>query len=82
MRIETDLIYVDGVDNNTWEPVIETAEQFYETLKLTYRIELNSKNEIVGGTWESYLRPDFIWKKAPVTEFKGIMSGLEVLLND
>ena len=82
MRIQTDLMYIDEVDNITWEPVKGTKEQFNEIKKYVYRIELNSRNEIVGGTWESKERPDFIWRKDPVNQFKGILTGLEVLLND
>ncbi|RYZ52499.1 MAG: hypothetical protein EOP07_19500 [Proteobacteria bacterium] len=28
---------------------------------LRYRIELNAQNQIIGGSWESNTRPDFIW---------------------
>lgn len=41
----------------------------------TYRLELNKDGEIIGGDWEEYARPDFLWfKEAPV--FDGYMAQL------
>jgi hypothetical protein len=49
-----------------------------ESLKVNvyrYKLELNKDNEIVGGRWLSFERPDFIWDE-DVPEFKGFFAPL------
>lgn len=80
-RVKTELYYIVETDP-TWNTVHGTKSQAMEKKHLTYRIEVNSHNEIVGGTWESKDRPDFIWQKPKATSFPGMFSMLPQLLND
>ena len=41
-----------------------------------YALELDSKNRIVGGSWISYDRPDFIWKQEK-PKFRGYLRHLK-----
>jgi hypothetical protein len=81
VRVSTELYYVDE-SLPTWEVVQGTKDQKIGVMELQYRLELNSKNEILGGEWESDSRPDFLWSKTKTTSFSGLLSGLEKLLND
>lgn len=88
MRVQTDLMYVnESVDQedkefHTWEPVFGTKLQIVRAMNLTYRLELNLQGKIIGGTWESADRPDFLWEKGKVDRFDGILSRIPELLND
>jgi hypothetical protein len=46
-----------------------------------YRLELNKKDEIIGGEWISEDRPDFLWKQT-VPEFSGFFKQLEEIYNE
>lgn len=80
-RVSTQLFYIVETEP-TWNTVHGTDSQAMEMQELVYRIEVNSRNEIVGGTWESKERPDFIWSKPKAQKFSGYFSQLSLLLND
>lgn len=80
-RIATELFYVDESDPN-WNTVHGTENQKLDKKDLVYRIELNAQDEIVGGTWESDVRPDFVWQKSKIKSFTGLFTMLPSLLND
>ena len=81
MRIKTVVEHADG-SKPTWESVFGTENQKTDKQEYVYRIEINSEGKIIGGTWESANRPDFIWSITPVTEFRGLLENLPALLND
>lgn len=84
VRIATEFFYVDESEENTWEVAHGTKNQAIVSRELQYRIELDAEGKIVGGTWESRERPDFLWNKNPAKpeEFAGLFSDLPKLLND
>lgn len=82
VRITTEFFYVDEVDNVTWDIVHGTQDQLISSRKYRYRLELDAEGKILGGTWESKQRPDFLWNKDKATEFRGILYRLPELLND
>ncbi len=47
-----------------------------ETVDYEYRLELDSKDNIIGGKWLSYDRPDFLWKQDKPA-FDGDFKGVE-----
>lgn len=81
IRVKTVITHADG-SAPTWGTVIGTDNQKTGTQEYTYRIELNNEGKIVGGTWESAKRPDFIWNVPRATEFSGLFTALPALLND
>ena len=82
MKIETDFFYVDEVDNVTWDVVHGTKDQLIAKRTYSYNLEINASGNIVGGSWDSDERPDFLWNKEKATTFNGILSLLPQLLND
>jgi hypothetical protein len=52
------------------EPVTGTPSQMFSTKKYEYVLELNSREEIIGGEWISETRPDMLWLKKKDTEFQ------------
>ena len=82
MRVATEFFYVDESEILTWDVAFGTKEQKISKKDLVYRLEINAAGQIVGGEWESEVRPDFLWNKGAVKEFKGMMSLLPNLLND
>jgi hypothetical protein len=82
LRILTEFTYVNEVEKVTWDVVHGTKNQILTTREFVYRIELNSRNEIIGGAWESDDRPDFLWNREKAKKFVGILNRLSDLLND
>lgn len=81
IRLSTQIWYTSESDN-FWYPVQGTKNQQFDTKVFQYRVELDAYDQIVGGTWESDERPDFIWHKNRSDNFPGLFSGLPSLLND
>ncbi len=59
VEIETQMYYVDESPQN-WE---RNQEMSQDVELYQYRIELNAKDIIIGGTWISEKRPGFAWKQ-------------------
>ena len=80
-RVETFLYEVDMQDPLGPDPVQGTINHPLKSEKYVYWLELNAQGNIVGGTWETFWHPGFIWKnKNPVREFTGSFLSLEKLL--
>jgi hypothetical protein len=81
IRVETFLYTVEMQDPLTPDPVQGTLNHPLSSVKYVYWLELNAQGNIVGGTWETFWHPGFIWKnKNPVREFTGAFMGLEKVL--
>lgn len=52
------------------EPVTGTSHQKILTKNYEYFLELNAAGKVVGGTWISETRPDFLWMYARRKDFK------------
>lgn len=52
------------------DPVTGTRAQAFSTRNYDYILELDNEGKIIGGTWISESRPDFVWLKARDTEFR------------
>lgn len=53
------------------EPVTGTPMQTWGTKNYEYVLELDFRGNIIGGSWISESRPDFIWTKTKDKEFTG-----------
>lgn len=82
IKIKTEFFYVDEVEHVSWDVVHGTTEQLIAKKEYTYFLEIDGAGNIVGGSWDSFERPDFLWNKEKATEFVGILSHLPDLLND
>jgi hypothetical protein len=59
--VETDMTYTDELEDPLWNPVVGTDQFMKVTKNYKYWLELGSSDEILGGEWETYDRPDFLW---------------------
>ena len=71
--MKTTMIYVKEVFSQ-WEREAERSGE--KRLKYEYWLELDEQNRIIGGTWQSEDRPDFLWKRDPVP-FTGVLKNLK-----
>lgn len=61
-------------------PVTGTPNQAFRVKTYEYSLELDATGRIVGGTWVSATRPDFLWMKKRVAKFQSgrmPLSGLD-----
>jgi hypothetical protein len=58
------------------DPVTTTPWQTFTTRYYEYNLELDAAGNVIGGSWISETRPDFMWIKAKVKKFEGRLSGL------
>lgn len=97
LKVKTKMYYADDGGMEYWNNPTE-GEEFYAWLNATtgtenykqehrdyeYYLDINEFDEIIGGHWISYERPDFVWiKKNPVMfpSARGILKTLEPLIN-
>jgi hypothetical protein len=82
LKVTTKVAYVNESRNNSWEPVRGTDGQKLINRVYSYLLFLDNQDQIISGEWTSSERPDFLWVMGPTPEFKGLLAGLGVLLND
>jgi hypothetical protein len=88
LRVRTDMTY--GEELNLLEPSQRNDEGGFMSMdpvtgtpantklmkEYEYDLELDARGNIIGGTWITATRPDFIWTKAPATTFLDSDYGL------
>ncbi|MDA8793517.1 hypothetical protein N9N67_09730 [Bacteriovoracaceae bacterium] len=67
----------DFKDFQTWKPVFGTVHNEKTTKTYNYVLELSKSGKIIGGTWRSKDRPDFLWFKTTPFEFDKRYIGLK-----
>jgi len=72
--VDTVMYYTDEIEP-TWEAVGGTSQFKEGKAEYRYWLELNAAGEIIGGDWESFDRPDFVWTRGKA-EFSGYYTGL------
>lgn len=80
MRIRTVVDYTFVLKKNSWEPVLGTTNQKFDTRTYEYYLEMDAYGVVIGGEWISRERPDFIWLSTKTPEFTGNMTRLGDLL--
>jgi len=81
VRVETFLYLVEMADPLLPDPVQGTINHPLMSKKYVYWLELDAQGNIVGGTWETFWHPSFIWKnRSAVRPFSGLFTGLEAVL--
>ena len=78
VEVKTTVKYAASIQPHQ-EPIIGTPIAEYYERDYHYYLELNSQGEIVGGSWLSWQRPDFLWFKDK-EEFVGYWEMLNILL--
>lgn len=82
VSVKTKVSYIDESETNTWEPVLGTNIQKNGVKSYEYDLQLDKDGMIMGGTWKSKERPDFLWTVGRPSRFEGLLTGLGGLLND
>lgn len=72
VSVETLTTYIGAGDYSFDE---ESPETHAKTILYRYRLELDSKGQILGGAWLNGERPDFLWRMA-IPEFSGAFEPL------
>ena len=70
-RVRTQMDYTVEVD-----PSRDPSGTLNRTATYEYILELNAKDEIIGGRWVSEDRPDFVWRESK-PQFSGYFKSLE-----
>ena len=82
IQVETYLYIVDMQDPITPDPVQGTIGQPLSSEKYVYWLELDAQGSVIGGKWETFWHPGFIWKnKSSIQIFSGAFQGLEGLIS-
>ena len=79
ISIQTTIEFVDENDYD-WHPVIGSSKQITDKLIYQYELDIDEEGEIIGGRWESWKRPDFLWLVNKPRMFEGRLSRLSDLL--
>ncbi|MCT4642947.1 MAG: hypothetical protein N4A33_11715 [Bacteriovoracaceae bacterium] len=61
-KVYTEVYYTGGVDPSPFA-ILGTQNAKWDIKKYEYYLDLDINNKILGGTWISKARPDFIWVK-------------------
>lgn len=69
VEVETTVLYTASIEPQKTS-VIGTQLAKYDERKYRYFLDLNPQGQIVGGSWLSWQRPDFVWF-APKEDFQG-----------
>jgi hypothetical protein len=69
LQVETMVKYA-GATAPKFDPIIGTENAYYAENTYEYYLDLNLKDEIIGGSWIGERRPDFLW-----TQDKASFSG-------
>ena len=69
-------MYYTAEISSHWDS--RTRSQLSQSVDYEYWLELDKKDRIVGGTWVTYDRPDFLWTQTQ-PEFTGIYKVLKNL---
>ena len=80
LGIKNKVTYLDRSYNHAWNPVKETWNQVITNRVYSYQLHLNAKGAVIGSSWISHDRPDFLWLPQKVNQFTGKLSGLSKLL--
>jgi hypothetical protein len=73
--VETHMTFADD-ERPVWQPTMGTSEFFQETRYYQYWLEIDGNGNIVGGSWVTSARPDFLWV-VPTQKFSGVFAGLD-----
>ncbi len=74
VRVETLMTYADD-DHPVWQASIGTNDFFQESRRYEYWLEIDFRGNIVGGSWITEDRPDYLWT-ADARPFTGMYQGL------
>lgn len=82
LTVRTKVSYMDYAVAPSMEVTKNTPYQRIIVRDYKYKLFVGPSSQIVGGEWISEDRPDFLWTPVKTKAFRGLLEGLEKLLND
>lgn len=82
LTVRTKVSYLDFAVAPSVEVTKNTPYQRIIVRDYKYKLFVGPSSQIVGGEWLSEDRPDFLWTPVKSKAFRGLVEGLEKLLND
>lgn len=78
VRVETLFYLVNLQDPLHIESVVGTINNPLNMKRYLYWLELDANDNIIGGSWETFYNPGFVWKnRNPIQKFEGSFAELE-----
>ncbi len=77
VRVETLMSYADD-DHPVWQASLGTHEFFQETRRYEYWLEIDFRGNVVGGSWITAERPDYLYTARSVP-FTGAYQALNTI---
>ena len=75
VKVRTTMTYIVEIES-TWE--LTESKAAFRHITYDYWLELDKKNQIIGGSWISFDRPDFLWNRT-IPEFDDYFEPLKQL---
>lgn len=79
LLVTSSVSYTNELDDPSWMPVVGTPQFQRKVTEYKYYLELDAANNIIGGSWVTWNRPDFLWTKDK-EEFTGYYANINYLL--
>jgi hypothetical protein len=79
VKLKSKIYYIAESINHS-QPVLGTSLQNEKSITFTYTLDLDQYGLIIGGEWESFDRPDFLWVPGKVEIFEGKFYRLNELI--
>lgn len=74
--VETEVEFIVELDTPNFEPLFDSRAVAAKKVIYQYAVELDALGRVVGGSWLSDERPDFLWIQERA-DFRGYYGGIE-----
>ncbi|MEY4065368.1 MAG: hypothetical protein RIR26_1576 [Pseudomonadota bacterium] len=74
--VETEIDFIAEIEAPNWNPLVDSRNASGQKAVYQYALEIDSLGRIVGGSWLTEDRPDFLWlQERP--DFRGYYGSIE-----
>lgn len=74
--VETDVDFIAELERPNWLPLVDSRNYTANRVTYQYAVELDALGRVVGGSWISEDRPDFLWVQERA-DFRGYYGSIE-----
>jgi hypothetical protein len=74
--VETEIDFLGEIESPNWNPLVDSRSAAGETAVYQYAVEVDALGRIVGGSWLTEERPDFLWVQEK-PDFRGYYGSIE-----
>lgn len=79
LLVVSNVTYTNELEDPMWMPVVGTPQFQKKITEYKYYLELDAAGNIIGGSWVTWNRPDFLWTKDR-EEFSGYFAAINNLI--